>query len=76
MPWWHATLALGARVACLGPEMDPFKRFRDPNVHFESLGTQLEQRYKFRDLGFILLFEKLGKYGTTSNLKHYSYGHC
>jgi hypothetical protein len=43
MPWWHATSALGARVACLGPEMDPFKRFRDPNMHFESLGTQLAQ---------------------------------
>jgi len=36
---WHATSALGAHMVCLGPGMDPFKQFWDPNMHFESLGT-------------------------------------
>ena len=36
---WHATSALGAHMARLGPRMDPFKQFADPNMHLETLRT-------------------------------------
>ena len=36
---WHATSALGAHMARLGPKMDPFKQFADPNMHLETLRT-------------------------------------
>ena len=36
---WHATSALEAGVAHLGPRMEHSTKFRDPGGQFESLGT-------------------------------------
>ena len=47
---WHATSAWVAHVACLGPPMNYLIEFGDPDTQFESLGTYVELRYKFRDL--------------------------
>ena len=44
--------------------------FRDPDGRFESLGIQTELRYKFRDLGYNLLFMILLSYYCTSSYKN------